>query len=334
MGMPVTREFSIDISSWLPGPQGPDEFRQTAGSLHITIGDKVATRIEDDWSKSVQQSARVSAYPLALWIASSWWRLRWESQPFRSAPDVAWRRSHEMPGAGHGFLWPLVTFESDGEEVSVVCRPSNPLSDEPVRYLSDFREAIAAWDFEKTLDGFVDLVLARLAAVGISHTHLHDLWGEVREERADPVLARSRRLEACLGFEPDEAPGDLMQRMHALSDRAGTAAVDELAPVCAGSEPVRTLDQIEQFSALPGTDARISLPESFTAEEFASAAPWEKGRDLARKARHVCEFGTQPVSDQGLADVLGIPVEKLEKPSIETPHPPLGSPSETAGRIA
>jgi hypothetical protein len=129
--------------------------------------------------------------------------------------------SHEMAGAGYGFLWPLVTFESDGEEVSAVCRPSNPLSYEPVRYLADIRETISASSFEKMLDGFVNLVLARLEALGIHGTHLQDLWSEVREERADPALARSRKLEARLGFEPDEAPENLMQRMSALAHKAG-----------------------------------------------------------------------------------------------------------------
>src|SRR6266567_6974705 len=172
MGTPVTNEFSIDIS-WLPGSsRGPDELRQTAASLRVTMGDKVATRVEDAWSKSMQRSARVSAYPLALWIASSWWRLRWESLPFRTKPDTSWRMAHEMPGAGHGYLWPLVTFASDGEAIDATCRPSNPLSAEPVRYVADFHDAIEARAFERALDEFVGSVLARLDAVGLSGTEL------------------------------------------------------------------------------------------------------------------------------------------------------------------
>jgi hypothetical protein len=232
--------------------------------------------------------------------------------------------SHEMPAAGYGFLWPLVTFESDGEEVSAVCRPSNPLLDEPVRYLADFRESVSAWSFEKTLDRFMDLVLARLDALGISGTHLHELWDEVREERADPVLSGSRKVEARLGFEPDEAPEHLMQRMSALSQKAGYAAVDEIAPVCAGSQPSQTLEQIEQFSAAPGTEARISLSGLFTAGEFTSAAPWEKGWRLAQKARIVCGFGTPRMSDQELSSLLDIPTEALQKADAATPRPPLG----------
>jgi hypothetical protein len=324
MEAPVTSQFSIDITSWLRSSDGPDEFQQTTGLLQVTIGDKVVTRVEDGWSKSVQQFARVSAYPLALWIASSWWRLRWESQPFRTTPDVSWRMAHEMPGAGYGFLWPLVTFESDGEEISVVCRPSNPLASEPLQYLADFRETIEASRFEKTLDRFVSFVLARLEAVGIGGTHLHDLWSEVQEERTDPLLARGRKLEAQLGYEPGEAPDRLVQRLDALSHRAGLAAVEELAPVCAGPRPEETLARIEEFAELSGQEARVSLPCLPPAHTSDLSVPWERGWSLAREARRVCGFGDRAVSDEKLATLFDVPTETFQKPGTVTTRPPLG----------
>ena len=181
----MTSNFAIHLD-WLPASHGSPEIRETSALLDVIIGDNVATRFDDAWSKSMQRSARVSAYPLALWIASSWWRLRWESLPFRTKPDTSWRMAHEMPGAGHGYLWPLLTFASDGEAIDATCRPSNPLSAEPVRYVADFHDAIEARAFERTLDEFVGLVLARLDAVGLSGTDLRLLWDEVLAERADP----------------------------------------------------------------------------------------------------------------------------------------------------
>lgn len=258
----MTGRFSIDVSSWLSGCQGQDEVRKTACLLRITTGDRVITRAEDAWSKSVQQFATVSAYPLALWFAASWWRLRWESWPFRGNPDVSWRMSHEMPAAGYGFLWPPVTLESDGEQVNILCRPSNPLTEQPLRYLADFQETTQVSVLEKAIDKFVGLVLARLDAVGMEGTHLHHLWGEIRQERADPGLARSRRLEAKLGFEPDEAPDHLMNRLESLSSNAGPAAVEELAPICAGPQPEETLAQIEEFAEQTGSEAHVRMPVS------------------------------------------------------------------------
>ena len=323
MGAPVSNQFAIDVS-WLPQGQGPREFGLTAASLKVTVGEKLATRIEDEWSQSVQQSTRVSAYPLALWIASSWWRLRWESLPFRNAPDNAWRVAHEMPGAGHGYLWPLLRFESDGEEIGAICNPSNPLSDEPVRYLADFRETISASSFESTLDGFVYLVLSRLDAIGASGTHLRELWSEVMEERADPTAAQERRLEARLGFEPDEAPVALIDRLESLSGRAGQSAVDELAPVCAGPMHDAILNQIEQLAALPGVEARISLPDAISIRDSLATTPWEKGWTLARKARRLYGLNGQPVSDKQLSEILGINAGAFEQAAGNNTRPPLG----------
>jgi hypothetical protein len=74
--------------------------------LTIRLGEEELTLHEDAWSGSLQPAARVSAYPLAMWVASSWWRLRWEAEPFRNRPALSWQMSHCLPAAGHGFLWP------------------------------------------------------------------------------------------------------------------------------------------------------------------------------------------------------------------------------------
>jgi len=238
--------------------------------------------------------------------------------------------SHEVPGAGYGYLWPPMTFESDGMEIDVTCRPSNPLSNEPVRYLADFRETISASTFEQMLDEFVSLVLARLDGSEISGTHLHDLWREVREERADPELANNRRIEGRLGFDPGEAPEDLMGRLDALSRRAGLGAVDELAPVCAGPQHAEMLDKIEEFSELPGVTAHISMAKSLRVKEAAPATPWERGRSLARMARQHVGFENEPISDKQLAEALGI--SEIPKPDGLTSRPPLGLAIRGAGR--
>ena len=160
MGTIVKDEFSIDVS-WLPGSDSSPAVRESAAALRISIGDEAVTRVNDLWSRSVQDQVRVSAYPLAMWVASSWWRLRWEAQPFNREPDLSWRMSHEVPAAGHGFLWPSLTFASDGEQINARCHRSNPLSDEQVLYLSDLNQSISVLRFEKELDSFVELVLAK-----------------------------------------------------------------------------------------------------------------------------------------------------------------------------
>jgi hypothetical protein len=324
MGSVVTSNFTIRVD-WLPASHGSPEIRETSALLDIVIGDNVATRFDDAWSKSMQRSARVSAYPLALWIASSWWRLRWESLPFRTKPDTSWRMAHEMPGAGHGYLWPLLTFASDGDTIDATCRPSNPLSAEPVRYVADFRDTVEASAFERTLDEFVGLVIARLDAVGLSGTELRLLWNEVLEERADSSASIRRTLEARLGFEPDESPDALLSRLLNLSEQAGILAAEEIAPACAGSDPEHALDSIVVFAGSSGTAAHFVNPIAhLSSRSNGPVTPWQRGKNLAREMRKAYDLGSRPITDEELAGMLAIPTNAFQmRPAVEA-RPPLG----------
>ncbi|MCC6394384.1 MAG: hypothetical protein IT167_27560 [Bryobacterales bacterium] len=192
-----------------------------------------------------------------------------------------------------------------------------------MKYLADFRETVQAQAFERAIDGFIDLVLSRLQATSGARTHLCDLWSEVREERTDAALAAGRKLEAILGFDPDGAPGDVMDEMHSLSERAGKAAIEEMAPVCAGPDPVRILKEIEAFSARPGVDARISPPSALMKQYSSTAVPWERGWNLARMARQAYGFNGDPLPDEQLAAVLELSPENLRSSLDGTPRAPL-----------
>ncbi len=62
----------------------------------------------------------VSAVPLALWFASSIWRLLYECGPQRRETELSWRLAHHLASAGHGYLWPSLVFRSDGARVETL----------------------------------------------------------------------------------------------------------------------------------------------------------------------------------------------------------------------
>lgn len=328
----MTSAMSFELE-WLPPFAGAAEVGRTSAAIQLRFGSENATRFEDAWSQSVQHGARVSAYPLALWLASSWWRIRWEPQPSRirlgsnQAPaNAGWRMSHELPAAGYGFIWPQLSFASDGQNILVSCRRSADLSDEPVRYLSEFELSIPAQDFESEIDRFMDLVLRRLDSLG--ETDLHVLWGEVKKERDDPSQSAARRLEARLGYEPDEAPIDLLDRLLELASQAGADAADEIAPVCAGADPAATLSEVQNLASQPGIRAKIrSFPET-VAEN--GTVPWHRARSLASCVRHELGLGIDPLSNETLAGLLQINPEDLERPT-QLPRGPMGLAVRTAG---
>ncbi len=323
----MNKGMAIELE-WLPPFQGIEEIGCTSATLQLRFGSENATRFEDAWSKSVQNGARISAYPLALWLASSWWRIRWEPLPsrIRLAPDeipadANWRMSHELPAAGYGFIWPRLTFASDGEAIWVNCQPSPALSLEPVRYLSEFDVFVPARDFERETDGFMDLVLRRLDVLG--KTQLHVLWQEVLAERADPAQSAPRRLEARLGYEPDEAPLSLLEQMIMLVSEAGPDATDEIAPACAGSRPTDTLNEVIDLASRPGVSGRINGLADAGVDGLKSP-PWERAHRLAHAVRASLGLAGQPLTDEILSQVLEIRSDSLTGSAGSYSHAPLG----------
>ena len=322
----MTSNMAIQLE-WLPPFRGTQEVGRTSATIQIHFGSENATRFEDAWSQSVQNGARVSAYPLALWLASSWWRIRWEPLPswIRLAADgisanVDWRMSHELPAAGFGFIWPQLTLASDGETIRVSCQRSPTVSSEPVRYLSEFEVFVPAPEFERETDNFMNLVLRRLDSLG--ETELHILWREVLAERADPTQTNARRIEARLGYEPDDAPPELVERLLDLASQAGPAAADEIAPVCAGSHPEDTLDKVIKMALMAGVPGRVSLRNDVSVD--VSMPPWQRAHRLANAIRESLGFGAQPLNDETLGGLLGIHSDHLKEPATPSHDAPMG----------
>jgi len=322
----MSNEFSIS-AEWSSAGDGLPEVRETSALLSIQLGAHVATRAEDQWSKSVHTSVRVSAYPLALWLAGSWWRLRWEPSFESVRMTRAWRMAHEISSAGYGFVWPQLVFESDGENIDATCYPSKPATAEPIRYLEYFRESISAKQFEYAVDQFVSLVVARLDAVGVRDSHLQRLWQEVKDEQGSPEVTTHRRFEAQLGFEPDEAPENLVNQLRTLAANVGDSAISEVAPACAGENPEEALRAVVNLANSNGFEGKLDVPRSVDnfvgSREFTEGMPWDRGRKLAHAARVACGLGGVPVSNKALADILGIPERALETDGNVPDHLPL-----------
>ena len=167
----------------------------------------------------------------------------------------------------------------------------------------------------------MNLVLRRLDSLG--ETELHVLWREVLAERADPTQTDARRIEARLGYEPDEAPPELVERLLSLASQAGLAAADEIAPVCAGSHPEDTLDKIIQLASLRGIPGRVSLLNEVGVEDM-RLSPWQRAHRLANAIRGSLGLGAHPLSDETLGGLLGIRSEHLQEPSNPSHDAPMG----------
>jgi hypothetical protein len=312
-------DFSIDCR-WESALHEPPEVGETSALLKIVLGNQAATRNEDSWSRTVRDEVRVSAYPLALWFAASWWRLRWEPLPPVSTPSHSWRMTHELAAAGYGYAWPRMLFVSDGESIQAWAVPSKSETTAAVRYLtSAASHSIPSLVFERAIDEFIGNVLSRLEAVGIHNTTLHDVWREIAEGRGDAETAAYRRLEAMLGFDPDDCPEHLHVQFSDLIPRAGAQAVAEIAPVCASSNPGGKLREIIDFAESGGLEGQVDITIQ---NEAKGATPWERGRSLARQARELAGLNGGPLNDEGLCGLLGLSTHEAFDPAVA--RAPLG----------
>ncbi|MGA2937606.1 MAG: hypothetical protein ABSF52_10970 [Syntrophobacteraceae bacterium] len=302
--------FSIDFQ-WLAREYGDEVARSTLAEITITASGWKATQIEDLLAKTVRPGVRVSAFALAQWFVSNWWRLLWEPE----RDTTSWRMSHKVGAAGEGYLWPDLTFVSDGEAVLVRGRPSPLKSEQPVRYLNSFDVFVPVHEFEGGMDSFVEAVVGRLADTGIDAAGLDSLWREVLAERRDSDLATWRKLEAIVGYDPDDAPDQIIEALQRAELEYGSGAVEEIA----AESMENALADIEVLWGEPRRKALQLVIPSFNhlkrriSEEIRSSLfPWEKATEAARIVREVWSLGPGPVSTSTLAQVLEIKKGSLE----------------------
>ncbi|AXL70959.1 hypothetical protein I5I57_11540 [Pseudomonas aeruginosa] len=298
--------FSID---WLSSDGDSPAFRDTSGHLAIHLDAFCLTRNEDVWSRTVRDKVLVSAYPLALWLASSWWRLNFEPLPrMGTKPPLDWRMAHELGAANHGYVWPRVIFAPDGEIVNVWAEPIR-LDGQSIQYLYGLEtpSAVKLDNFQRKIAGFVESVLSRLDALGHGRTDLAELWSFIREDSENPEVMRLRILEAQMGYDPEECPQDIIAKALSLQRETGLSAMSELAPVFGRRD--RDDTGLEGIISLASQNGILGRPQ-VSAEDIQlasfSGAPWQRGVDAARKLRAKLGNTDEPIKNAVLFDLLGI----------------------------
>jgi hypothetical protein len=302
--------FSIDFQ-WLAREYGDAVARSTLAEITITADGWKATEVEDLLAKTVRPGVRVSAFALAQWFASNWWRLLWEPERKTSS---SWKMSHKVGAAGEGYLWPDLTFISDGEAVLVRGRPSLITSEQPVRYLNSFDVFVPTHEFEGRIHSFVEAVIGRLVDTQIDAAGLDGLWSEVLAERCDPGLTAWRKLEAIMGYDPGDAPDQIIEALQSAASEYGPSAVEEMAAESMGD----ALTVIEALWGEPRREALSLVISSFDDLKRrisgirSSLFPWQKATEAARIVRDVWSLSPGPVPTSTLGEILSVGQDSLE----------------------
>ena len=149
-----------------------------AADITIFLCGKNLTENYDTVEGLRKTSVALAPYPMAWWIASNWWRLRWEPTPF--APSTDWRMSHLLPAIGDGYCWPTIGFQTDGETIRITSLPTTGEDGASVIYHTLFSETISAKEFETSIDSFIRCCNEKFADSDISI-----LWDFIQEEKRD-----------------------------------------------------------------------------------------------------------------------------------------------------
>lgn len=306
----MNEDFKINVE-WLEGSDRDPVDRATFAQIVISAAQQNTTELEDLFARTIRPGPRASGYELALWLAGNWWRLRWEPE----GKSVDWRLSHVVAAVGGGFAWPDFSFTSDGVHVLVESRETSGGENVPVRYIRNVGVQIGAAAFEAGIDEFVERVLARLSSVDVGITDLSLLWQQLLAERRDEKIGAHRRLEALLGFDPDEVPHELISSLQATTTEAGQSAVDEIAAAAKVRASQTLHDILERTRASDVSicvESASNILSQYSELSYSTELPWQRASRAATLARDVWGVGQGPVTNDTLSELLGFPADFLE----------------------
>jgi hypothetical protein len=275
---------------------------------------------------------------LAFWLVDNWWRIRWECIA-PAGVTAEWRLAHEMSSIGGGYVWPRLAMWGEDGRVGLWSR-SDPLGVVgPVRYLTDALLFVGAPEFEAVVDGFLSNAADAYTSAADGSALRAEL-AALSAERGDPDNSAWRRMEARLGFDPDEAPEATIERLARLAEQYGEPSVEEAAMAmpgvgaaealeaeieaaqgsrveCRFREAIRILEIVPAYDAhvtmdgaLEGNEAVVGmsvqhLPLDDRRSDRNGRVPWKLAEDAARVLRAGLGLGNGPLRNKALAEVFG-----------------------------
>lgn len=298
-------------ADWERLEEGSPEERAAFAALGIRHGEVWLTECRDAYVNRTRSAPMLSAYHLAEWIAWNWWRLRWEPRSY----SADWAFAHRLPTIGEGYIWPNITIFSDGERTALIAKSTEERPSTPIRYIANFPAVVPSREFESTIDGFIELVRGQLRAEQIEESNLDALWQDIREERGDPNTAKRRKLEALLGYDPDQVDEEIINRLMADARALGERAMNEVAADHGQGGEILTADTLLAQAERRGFDASprdaIRLAPGTGLPRVGEVPGWRLGAAAARALREQEQLDGHPLSNKSLAELAGVQVAAL-----------------------
>jgi hypothetical protein len=322
-GLTMLKPFEI-IHSWESIEDKNPLLQWTAASIRINSYACNLTYNTNNESKSSHEASNLAMYPLALWFARSWWRLLHETGHIWAVRQKSpyWRLAHELHSAGEGYVWPDITFVSDGSYMSIIAKKTHYSPDiSSINYLNEGVSNVPLQDFIDEAAKCIGNVFDRIESSSLVNIslELRAHWDAIREEMSDPEAAQYRKLEAMLGFNPDEADELFMENFIYKSEKLGTGVAEELASATGSGSSQTIIADIESISRRSGITGKFDLPAIPDKILQPPNKPWEIGRQLAIEVRNHCGQTESKISNAMLTELMGVQSSEFKKDTGDPP---------------
>lgn len=327
----------MNVSSYFRFSAAWPNASDDVAEISLRVGDRVISRIADTEKQTVRDYFRASSTGVALWLADNWWRLRWETIRDFRFPSVDWRLRHELNSASGGALWPPVMIFSVGDRIAFAPSVGKNVVDGPQSYFEFKVGMVAAGEYERELDGLFKAVLEHCAK-SVDGRALKTLLDQLTTERLDPELAAWRRLEACLGFDPDAAPDEVISALVKLDDIAGEDGVEEAAHAQPGPNSAQSLSQAIAATRESEVEVDLSLADSLKRDWNlpSYASPWQMAEAAATELRSIVGVPRGLLKHEVFEDILKARWDDLKTATATARKLPYGAriSGENKSRVA
>lgn len=307
-----------------PGVRAP-ELAATWARLEIWVGGECVTQSVDASTNSSRNSIYVSLYPLAEWIAYSWWFLIAHSRPLLLAHHY-WSTAH---AGGTGHAWPSLdrhNLRSAGDGMpwpDFVLIPGRDLmwsawfaeSEAPpwrsLRFVQSGEAQLDIGEAEASLAAIVDVVVTRLREQGIRGTNLEDEWAQIRALETEEVhfcVAASQ-----LGLDPFREAHELAGLLIQAEDRLGDDLLADFLNAVDPDDIANGLTWVDSArSRIRSTRVQSRRPASSLPggghHANGQAPPWAVGYQGARELReHLDLLSSEPFPVQDYVRIVRSP---------------------------
>ncbi|WP_420445839.1 ImmA/IrrE family metallo-endopeptidase [Candidatus Poriferisodalis sp.] len=269
---------------WLDGTgiKGP-ELAATFASLRIQAESAVLTRVDDKRARTLRDAVYVPLYPMAEWLVSNWWFLAYETENLRNRTDPAFAQRHSLVTGAEGYALPDVRFSSAGRLTHIVWTDRMPEWNE-LEFRSRGSITVDRDQFVQECSDFVDMVVSRLSACGITATHLQSEWAAIEATDADQLAFCA--TAAGLGRDPYDLDGPQESLVLQVGELLGDLR-EEALPALGSDEPLSACTAIRKAMEQAVTnEVRLGASLLHLGDlSHQASRPWQAGYELARQTR-------------------------------------------------